>query len=551
MNLNQSCLGGCAPAQIINITYPVDDITSIGILGSNNCEYDRKDLEYSYSLDNITWACFGSYSDIAKIVENFNQDYFIKIKVKGQVNGVIKSDSSKEGFHNIDYTTHIAEGFKFDFSSVTNTANMWNPYQNMEGALQLQQEMNEVVSQMLGIQAYYFKLAPNVGSKDITFKEYTLMDVESVKLINIIVKDSQLPSSKPDFTDFGLDFMTDWEVEITKGTFATAFGPTAQPMEGDLVYIPMMKRMWMLSSAYEEKNGALMWNATTFTVSLVKYQEKMSVDLGATESMVNSFVKNKYDDLFGDEESLASGEESVSTPVTSTENLYPAYESDAMRKWMSVGNIDTIKHSLYYKGTLIADNIYRFTNPSLDSKIIYQRKYCGTDASISFIIYPTTIDIFDGPLLEVSDLSVMISQKGTSSRLYLSNYPELSVNLKNGHYNFVWFRWSKDLNLVEAGVAPYSYPQNMPLYAVQNQHYVFDMENLIDMKQLKYNQEMIIENEKDIVLHQFYGIITNIKVFDVYNDDLSQLMQQYPNHQHLIVNDTARKLLDMHGPGLK
>ena len=82
--------------------------------------------------------------------------------------------------------------------------------------------------------------------------------------------------------------------------FATAFGITAQPMEGDLIYIPMMKRMWMVNEAYEEKNGSLMWNNTTFKLALVKYQEKGSVDLGDFDSTIDSLVKTKYEDLFGD-----------------------------------------------------------------------------------------------------------------------------------------------------------------------------------------------------------------------------------------------------------
>ena len=33
-------------------------------------------------------------------------------------------------------------------------------------------------------------------------------------------------------------------------------------------------------------------------------------------------------------------------------------------------------------------------------------------------------------------------------------------------------------------------------------------------------------------------------LFDIYNDNLSELMQMYPTHHHLIINDTARILLN-------
>ena len=106
------------------------------------------------------------------------------------------------------------------------------------------------------------------------------MGVEAVKQIKLMVQDGMMPSSKPEFSEFGFDFSTDWETEISKSVFASAFGNTAKPMEGDLIYIPMMKRMWMVNGAYEEKNEGFMWQSSTFKVALVKYEDKGSVDLG-------------------------------------------------------------------------------------------------------------------------------------------------------------------------------------------------------------------------------------------------------------------------------
>ena len=43
------------------------------------------------------------------------------------------------------------------------------------------------------------------------------------------------------------------------------------------------------------------------------------------------------------------------------------------------------------------------------------------------------------------------------------------------------------------------------------------------------------------------GTVTNFKLFDSYIDNLSELLQQYPTSQHLMINDTARKIIDMQG----
>jgi hypothetical protein len=43
------------------------------------------------------------------------------------------------------------------------------------------------------------------------------------------------------------------------------------------------------------------------------------------------------------------------------------------------------------------------------------------------------------------------------------------------------------------------------------------------------------------------GKITNIKVYDTYVDNVSELIQMYPTNQHLLINDTARKFVILHG----
>ena len=179
--------------------------------------------------------------------------------------------------------------------------------------------------------------------------------------------------------------------DIAKAMFATAFAGNAQPTEGDLVYIPMMKRMWMVSKAYEEKKDALMWNATTFKVALTKYQKDGSVDLGDAQDFVDTIVKNKYDDLFGDEETIDSGIDSASITPATPDNLYPIYKSDATRKFISTEKMSINDNiSLHYKGTVVSDSYYQFNDT--DAYVSYQQKFCGDKATISFILTHNTYE---------------------------------------------------------------------------------------------------------------------------------------------------------------
>ena len=539
------CLPGCAPAQVVNLNVAVNDVTAISVFDLNGNEYCKDNLQYSYSLDGTNWSCYMSYDDILSILVDVDSDYYIRIKVNGSV-GAITYDGDSYS----DYNTTLFQCF--DFSNLVSTStNLYNPYANMDYAMGLYQALTENVVSMLGIPIYYFKLSPNKGSADITFKEYALMDVESVKQIKMMVTDGQMPSSKPEFTEFGLDFQTDWETELSKAMFASAFGNSAQPMEGDLVYVPMMQRMWMVNGAYDEKKDGLMWKSTTFKITLVKYQQKGSVDLGDAQTLVDSFVKNKYEDLFGDQENLDSSEATTEPPVEAYNPAYPVYESDAVRKYVKCSNglVDInarlINSPKYHKGTLISENMYDWSTITEQSYIIYQRQYCGDVASISFIITLNQVtNESESTLLKIADIPVILKQRLKSATISVTDAG--SISLVPGNTYFVWSRWSKEMNLFELHAAKYTYPQSIPLYKLQDQHWRFDFDNTIDCVK-KYSVELFQESKKDVIMNSFNGKITNIKLFDVFVNNDTELLQMNPTNQHLLINDNARKIVDMNG----
>ena len=540
-------LCGCAPKQILTFNVPIkfDDIPNIKIYDNCDEEYPNSLLEYSYSLDSVCWSCYVSYNDILLNTVNIKNDLYIRIKVAGVIQKVLVNCCPYT-----TYTTVLDSAFRFSYCEVE-SPNMYNPYSNMGCAIELNKHMSDLVCCMFGIPIYYFRLNPNQGSKDITFKEYTLMEVDPPKQIKLMVQDGQMPSSKPEFSDFGLDWQTDWETEIGKTMFATAFGQNAQPMEGDFIYVPMMKRMWQVSGAYEEKKDALMWCATTFKVTLVKYEEKGSVDLGELDDMVNSFVKNTYDDLFGEdnEDTAGTGEESVDSPNAAYDNLYPIYKSDATRKYITTSGINIYDNSTYYKGTLISDAWYIFNTTFENQKIVYQKQYCGDNITISFIFKPAILDLdstFEGTLLEIGQLKINIVQDFSETTIIINKHKKLSLSLLSGNTYFICIRWSKELNISEITSAIYTYNQNIPIYKLQSGNYYYDIDNM-ERVTSNWDIEFNINKKTDIILNNFAGNITNIKIFNIYNDNISEILQQYPTNNNLILNDTARKLVGLDG----
>ena len=548
--MTNSCLGSCSPVQVINFdskTFNVDTIQTIKVC--DDCGEEISSVEYAYSVDSSCWSCYMDIETLLKNIVSLNSDIYVRIRVAGVIGNVYVGCSET-----YDYSTQLDTCF--NFTTYIGSANTFDPYANMSYAISLQQQLAETVSSMFGIPIYYFRLAPNVGSKDITFKEYTLMDVESVKQLKLIVAEGQMPSSKIEFADFGFEFQTDWEPEISKGAFATAFGPTAQPMEGDLIYIPMMQRMWMVSEAYDEKNGSLMWVSTTFKVYLSRYQEKGAVNLGDTEEFVNSIIKNKYEDLFGDEETLDSGETHTNAPLYAANNEYPVFESDAVRKYVTCNsiNIDTM-NKVYMRGTLISDSHYIFSNVgAIKSRISYQRPYCGDAGTVSFILNPNITASYEGDIFTIGKyFAISIKQEGMKSTLYSNKMPDkLSLTLDSTAIYLIVMRWSKQLNIIDFTAYAYTHAQDVPLYRLNNAYYYFDIEGKPYAQVItKYNNEFTITNKSEVAIHGFYGWITNIKLYDVYDDNVSEILQTYPNHQHLQINDTARKLIDNPGVSIR
>lgn len=539
----------CMPPQVAQLNLAVNDISSISVLKCLNSLYNKECLQYSWSYDGINWSCFASYDDANKILVDSKTDFYVKIKVHGQISNIQDKDGN-----DLDYTTSLDNSI--DLPTCNSNSNNYNPYAGLSSAIALQQSLSDSVACMIGIPIYYFKLKPDINSKDITFKEYTLMNVEAVKQIKLIVNEGQMPSSKPEFSEFGLDWQTDWETEISKTMFATAFGVTAQPMEGDLIYIPMMKRMWMVNEAYEEKNGSLMWVNTTFKVSLVKYQEKGSVDLGDMSDTIDGLVKTKYEDLFGDQEGLDSGAESIEAPTYSGNGMYPVYESDSCRKYVTSEGTNFINTSLYQKGTLISDRCYKFDPTALqrlDNKIVYQRKYCGDEGSASIIVGINGMYNYDADIIKIGHIIVNVKMTDRRIRVSLNcikdcffYLPKQDSSMTDNHY-FIYLRWSKPRNVVELGASEYSFNQNVPLYKLQPAHYKFDLDNLIGHKVVKWDIEMMEEEKKDVMVCGLPGTLTNFKLFDIYIDNISELLQQYPTSQHLLINDTCRKIIDMQG----
>lgn len=580
MILNNNNNSSCSPSQIItfnNVFNSYEDINNIYIFNKtinissltldniqkyNQYIYAVPELEYAYSVDGVCWSCYNRFSNTINALFGVNSDFFLRIKVNGPVKAIYKySEQTLSLDLYKDWSISLMNGFDFSYICNSNNTNLYNPYANMDCAIQLQTQLAETVSCMFGLAVYYFKVNGVNSSADITFKEYALKSVENVKQIKLVISDGSMPSSKPEFSDLGLDFQTDWEVEITKGTFATAFGNSVQPQEGDFIYIPMMKRMWSVTGAWEEKSQSLMWVGTSFKISLVKYQDDLSINKENVDHVINDIIKTKYEDLFGDEESLDSGSEQSSLLVGAQQSLQPVFESDACRKYVSgyalnsvknanTNNSSNLNNTLYYKGTQICDSYYDWSESNDNTTaIIYQRQFCGNELTLSFLLNISSTDTdlnknINIPIITIGSINIFL--KKNNNVLYIESN-NLKVELTYDKWYFIVFRASKTLNTSNLICASYKYPDNIPTYKIQKFHYYFDIDNASIVSDM-FSNELSVVSESEVKLNCFNGFISNIKLLNIYNDNLSELLMQNPTNQHLLINDTVLPFLGLYGP---
>lgn len=365
----------CAIRRIIQLSVPIR-FSEIKLTDAEGKDVTNLSM-YSWSTDSLCWSQWVSYNQYLQIARSLETDYYLRILIFSSV-GVLSIGGLATECYSICLDSQ--NQFLVDFCG---NPNLFDPYANLDCALALQQQLSDTVICMLGIPAYYFRVLPESDTADWTFKEYILHSVESIKYIKLMCEDGALPSSRPQMTEFDFDWDNDWEVEMSKTAFASAFGDTAFPKQRDLIYVPMMKRMYEVNSAYDEKNEGLMWRSTTWKLALVKYNDKDNVSHGSYEQLIDTLVENQYMDMWKgieeNEQFRQSGYGQTTEPTFAATNLYNIFDSDSIRIGMT--STIEIKDKQTNQGAAVVTRNQYF-GKSVDDVVKYQKPYCGDDGTL-------------------------------------------------------------------------------------------------------------------------------------------------------------------------
>lgn len=516
-------------------------------------DLDNQDItekcNYSWSIDGVCWTQWTTYNEYLKITNRIESDFYLRILLFGGFSKVVINNCISKCYN---ITLDNSDIFLNNFC---NNDNIFNPYINLDCALRLQQQLNDSVICMFGIPIYYIKVSPKLDSADYTFKEYSLHGVENIKQIKLMIPDGQMPSSNPKLTEFDLDWDIDWETEISKTQFATAFGWDAFPKQRDLIYIPMMKRMWEVNSAYDEKNENLLWKSTTWKLSLVKYNEKTNIDHNSFDEIIDNWIINTYDNTFGEleqnEQERTVGSSPLTAPTFVATNLFNIFMEDSIRKQYTKEDISILDKTICHKSNIVVRNIYKFKNDN--GCITYQKGICGESGILSFILEtPGTLNgMISKDIINFGNLFVNI--KYQDNEFYLE-FNGMTQSLDPFNIYMVLIRWNRNNYTSELNIYKLTHRDDIPAYLLKPEMYYFDFHNPICEKISEYNNDFIHCNSLPCQIHPYPVLISNIKYYDKYlslEDSLKECIKYTTTHESCIINDLARPINSGKGYSVK
>jgi len=498
---------------------------------------------FSWSSDSVCWTSWVDYNTYLRLAKNIESDFYLRVLIS-YTPGVVMLNGMQTTCYSM--CLYDENPFLQEFCGTE----LFNPYIGLDCALQLQQQLSDSIVCMLGIPVYYFRVLPSQETADYTFKEYVMHNVTDVKQIKMMIPDGAMPSSKPQFSDLDFDWEVDWDVELSKGQFASAFGDEAFPKQRDFIYVPMMKRMWEVNAAYDEKNEGLMWHSTTWKLGLIKWNEKTNVEQGDFEELIDTLVVNTHDNVFADleanEQRRESAVEQADAPKYVANNIDNILMYDYIRKNYTKSTIKNIEKQYNHGSVVVAKNMYTFLQPKEgeDALVSYQKGYCGEEATFSFIISrPENLQL-NAPVTLFTFGNISITCDGAN--VYLDNacasLEKLNVTDVCTDY-LVICKWSRKSAVKEIFAYPYKVPVDVLAYRLRPEMYKFDFEVSEPNGVKEYNNDFRSSCEQEVTLHGSAFGITNVKLYNTYMSNenaIKEALKYTTKSKKCIFNDVAR-----------
>lgn len=247
----------------------------------------------------------------------------------------------------------------------------YNPY-DLSEAERMNKEQSYQINQIMGHEVEYVKVTPNNSKgKDVVLREWNLFNVKStnIKCLKVIVPDNNFTDSKFSFNPWGVTYPDFFEVHIDIRYFNEIYGNNVNPEEFDFLYIPIVNRMYEVSSVFTQRGVNMV--PIYWSLTLNKYEKRNNIIFEDSTQKDKLDDKAKgLDDLFG---------------IESKEEAEDAINKEQIR--VNEGDLDLIRSfinsNLVFTSLELENNYTLFSNTQYDLNSLY-RKFATPSLAVSY-----------------------------------------------------------------------------------------------------------------------------------------------------------------------
>ena len=270
------------------------------------------EIKFAFSLDNVNWSFPVEKENWNFEYQSINElnDFYVSIWCK-KIN-LQKSDSNtlflnqnidNKNIHELLIEKIVYDNVNIEFNEntiyintlnkIVNTNNKWNFYDNQQTNIRRWLDTCVSVVNSYGHQCIYFKT--EVIEVNNTLATNVLRNVVNIKKIPIISPDNELPQDRNVYSEWDMPMEGDFVIHVVDEVFKNAFGETKVPLSKDYLYLPIINKLFRVSSV-QPVNG-FMGRIGWWEVFLSKFEDDETIKISNELKEVYSGIQ-EFDDSF-------------------------------------------------------------------------------------------------------------------------------------------------------------------------------------------------------------------------------------------------------------